>query len=84
MVFCPARLEKYSASFLEVMLKAIFVGVQPIGHRDYFKFFKKHAHNDSGHPICVLSRHQAHEDLKAVYSGDSDTDGEGYESDLSL
>lgn len=51
--------------------------------QDHVKFLKKHIDNDDER-ICILTRKQAHEDLKAVYGGDSDTDDEGYDSDLSM
>ncbi len=35
-------------------------------------------------PECVLTRKQAHQDMQYTYGGESDTDGEGYESDLSM
>lgn len=51
--------------------------------KDHFAFLKKHIDNTA--PTCVLTRKQAHWDLKEVYGGDSDTDGEeGYDTDLSV
>ena len=50
---------------------------------DHIKFFKKHIKNHLGRPTAVLTREQAHLDMKQVYGGDSDTDGEGYDTDLS-
>ncbi|CAM4390313.1 MAG: hypothetical protein LEGION0398_MBIBDBAK_00158 [Legionellaceae bacterium] len=48
---------------------------------EYLSFFKK---NIKENHTLVLTRKQAHEDLKYVYGGESDTDSEGYDSDLSL
>ncbi|CAM4433941.1 MAG: hypothetical protein LEGION0398_MBIBDBAK_01363 [Legionellaceae bacterium] len=50
-------------------------------HKEYLPFFRK---NIEALPTLVLTRKQAHEDLKTVYGGESDTDGEGYDSDLLL
>jgi len=51
--------------------------------KQYLCFFKKNLENhDRLEPI--LTREQAHQDLKAVYGGESDTDDEGYVSDLSF
>jgi hypothetical protein len=47
---------------------------------DYAAFIKKYA--DQPARKCLLRT--AHQDLKTVYGGDSDTDGEGYNSDMSL
>ncbi len=49
----------------------------------YLTFFKGTL-KEGGTPECVLTREQAHQDLKAVYGGESDTENEGYESDLSF
>lgn len=57
--------------------------LQTKNSKDYLLFFKKHIKKDYKPPY-ILTRKQAHEDLKSVYGGDSDTDGEGYDSDLSL
>ncbi|CAM4430883.1 MAG: hypothetical protein LEGION0398_MBIBDBAK_01348 [Legionellaceae bacterium] len=48
---------------------------------EYLSFFKR---NIKESHTLILTRKQAHEDLKYVYGGESDTDGEGYDSDLSL
>lgn len=42
------------------------------------------SHSDHLLRTCVLTREQAHRDLKEVYGGDSDTDDEGYQTDLSM
>lgn len=47
---------------------------------DYAAFLNKYE-NQPGRK-CILRT--AHQDLKTVYGGDSDTDGEGYNSDMSL
>ena len=47
---------------------------------DYAAFITKYANQPSRK--CILKT--AHQDLQAVYGGDSDTDGEGYNSDMSL
>jgi hypothetical protein len=49
---------------------------------DYLKFFKKKVAEKSER-VCVLTRHQAREDLQYVYGGESDTDHQGYQSNLS-
>ena len=50
---------------------------------DYLPFFRNNI-KIKDKLTLVLTRKQAHEDLKYVYGGNSDTDGEGYDSDLSL
>ena len=47
--------------------------------QDFLPFFKKFSSED-----MVLTREQAHKDLKAVYGGDTDTDGDDYLSDTSF
>ncbi len=49
--------------------------------QDHLRFIKKYVTEDSP-PTCILTREQAHLDLQEVYGGESDTDDEGYESDL--
>ncbi|MCH9643789.1 MAG: hypothetical protein K0U29_02495 [Gammaproteobacteria bacterium] len=50
---------------------------------DHVKFFKSHL-KDERPPEKVLNRKQAHDDMCYVYGGDSDTDGEGYTTDLDI
>lgn len=47
---------------------------------DYAAFIKKY----EGQPSRTCILRTAHQDLKAVYGGDSDSDGEGYNSDMNL
>lgn len=54
--------------------------LQSINAPEYEAFLQKYMTP----PTCVLTREQAHQDLKQVYGGDSDTDDEGYDSDLSM
>jgi hypothetical protein len=56
----------------------------------YTEYLKHHRFKDqlaflTAHPEhhMVLSRKQAYQDLLEVYGGESDTDGEGYDTDLS-
>lgn len=64
--------------------------LQSKNNADYMRFFKKvlvecdKEKSTQKSRTLVLTRKQAHEDLKYVYGGDSDTDGEGYESDLEM
>lgn len=51
---------------------------------DHMKFSKKCITKKTNNLTCVLTREQAHEDLKEVYGGGSDTSGEEYSTDLSV
>jgi len=58
---------------------------------DFFPFLKnriRKSHgagmNDEIYPGAVATRVQAHNDMTYVYGGDSDTDGEGYDTDSSI
>lgn len=52
--------------------------------KDHFSFLKRHVAAGDATPIRILTRKQAHEDLKQVHGGDSDTDDEGYDTDLDI
>lgn len=51
--------------------------------RDCTQFFKKQITSEKP-PVPVLTREQGHQDLKYVYGGASDSEGEEYASDLSF
>lgn len=51
--------------------------------QEHCAFFKKNI-KDKSPRLCLTTRKQAHEDIRYVYGGDSDTDDEGYDSDLSM
>lgn len=51
-------------------------------HKAYLEFFKANIKKDG--VDTVLTRRQGHRDMLAVYGGDSDTDSEGYETELSM
>lgn len=59
------------------------VFLQAQHQQDYVRFFKSHVKAPTAHTIA-LTRTQAHQDLQYIYGGGSDTDGEGYDSDLSF
>ncbi|MFA6038332.1 MAG: hypothetical protein WC748_09475 [Legionellales bacterium] len=48
---------------------------------EHFAFLKKY---QSETRACILTRKQAHQDLRYVHGGESDADDEGYDSDLSM
>jgi hypothetical protein len=51
---------------------------------DYYPFFKKTLTGKGEERDVILTRGQAHADMLQVYGGESDTDDEGYETDLSM
>lgn len=50
---------------------------------EHLKFFKKYIKEDHMR-TCVLTREQARLDMQHVYGGESDSDHEGYDTDLSM
>lgn len=71
---------KESSGYVDKMYLAY---LQQTHGADHVSFFRRHVKRPSL-PECVLTRKQAHHDLQRVYGGDSDTDGTGYETDLSM
>jgi len=58
--------------------------LQSICHpKEHLTFTKKYI-KDVQKRVCVATRKQAHADLKYAYGGESDSDGEGYGSDLEI
>lgn len=75
----PSCVEKSCKYIDDLYLK--YLQTQHVG--DHMHFFKKHI-EEKVPPVCVLTREQAHRDLKEVYGGGSDTDDDGYDTDLSI
>lgn len=75
----PERV-KNACEHIEAMYTAYLQTKYAPQHLAFFKRTLKEKVN----PEVVLTRWQAHQDLKTVYGGDSDTENEGYESDLSF
>lgn len=50
---------------------------------DYFTFLKRHIKKDKGSE-CAITQEQMRQDLRYVYGGDSDSDNEGYDTDLEM
>ncbi|MDF2941053.1 MAG: hypothetical protein K0R66_1695, partial [Gammaproteobacteria bacterium] len=75
---CPEKVEKACKA-----IEALYIEYLKT-HRagQYLAFYKRNL----GKPAVelVLTRKQAHEDLVYVYGGEDDTDGEGYDTDLSI
>ena len=69
-----------SAKYIDKMYMAY---LQQQNSTDAMSFFRKHIEKDKP-PTAILSRSRAHEDLLYAYGGESDSDGEGYETDLSI
>lgn len=73
----PSNIEA-SAKYID---RLYLVYLQQKHKTDTMSFFRRHVEKEKM-PECVLTRKQAREDLQQVYGGESDSDGEGYESDL--
>jgi len=49
---------------------------------DHVRFFKAQLPSDKTDRTPVITREQAHKDLREVYEGDSESESDAYESDL--
>ncbi|MCX7121953.1 MAG: hypothetical protein NTZ67_09345 [Gammaproteobacteria bacterium] len=83
-VYSHKALEKHINIVIDACRRIDALYITYLQHQhpiDHFSFIKKNIHRPK---TAVLTREQAHQDMKTVYGGDSDTDGTEYDSDLEL